>query len=651
MRAAFRRTNPYTYEAIGGGEIRLITLHAGDSRAIVRISISRHAIETSPSLDYSAVSYVWGKPRLDRSIQCNDAELRVTSNVYDLLQQVRRPDGPIRLWIDAICINQKDLPERCHQVTLMKFIYSNASQVIIWTGKHDRNTLPVFSWFKAIAEEEEGFLSNFEKGTLRHIAAFTDRPWFHRAWTFQELCLARDAKMLCGHHELHWGIIAKALAVLESHGLLQQVLGSIADCLTASSRLYSKTANLEESSLSTILPLTRKLEASDPRDKVYAMLGLVNLSRLPGVKPDYTLSISEVYIAAARAMILEEQGLAVFSSATSRPITQDLPSWVPDWRVPRRTAYLHGYDWPATTSFYEINRHSPLKSLIKYGTGAELLLEGACLSTVTVVRDGCDLLRVISRELLSSSDPVRAWNKTLPRFNDLIVSMALPSIYAQTGESSRLALLRTLTADHMPQPKMIQEFVTVTMGRVQASAEHPQSWIAPELKSYLEHPKFQQYQASVEAGGGPAGDIDTFFFLCQMALNVLNYKLPKPAFSFFGTPEQKVFGHKLGYGIVEYIASMMQTFLRNRAVFKTSNGLIGLGPDSMAAGDQAWNLLGGSVPFILRTSGDSPRNAFRLVGECYIHGIMNGEMWSTIDPEKSDVTNGRRLQFEEITLI
>jgi hypothetical protein len=59
----------------------------------------------------------------------------------------------------------------------------------------------------------------------------------------------------------------------------------------------------------------------------------------------------------------------------------------------------------------------------------------------------------------------------------------------------------------------------------------------------------------------------------------------------------------------------------NRSFFRTQKGYMGLGPNVIEIGDLVCILFGGHVPFILR-----PKNGyFLLVGEAYVHGIMEGE--------------------------
>ena len=60
---------------------------------------------------------------------------------------------------------------------------------------------------------------------------------------------------------------------------------------------------------------------------------------------------------------------------------------------------------------------------------------------------------------------------------------------------------------------------------------------------------------------------------------------------------------------------------KNRRFCSTTDGRIGLVPRSAAAGDVICVLYGGRVPYVLRPCKDG----YTLIGECYIHGLMDGE--------------------------
>ena len=85
-------------------------------------------------------------------------------------------------------------------------------------------------------------------------------------------------------------------------------------------------------SLHKMLVSNRKASASDPRDKIYALLQLSHERREADLRPDYTLSVERVYTQLATTWINRVQPLACLGSAG---LVRDhaLPSWVPDWSV------------------------------------------------------------------------------------------------------------------------------------------------------------------------------------------------------------------------------------------------------------------------------------------------------------------------------
>jgi hypothetical protein len=81
-----------------------------------------------------------------------------------------------------------------------------------------------------------------------------------------------------------------------------------------------------------------------------------------------------------------------------------------------------------------------------------------------------------------------------------------------------------------------------------------------------------------------------------------------------------------------YVATIQTTYARK--AFMTSQGYIGLGPGYLAKGDVVCILFGGTVPFILRAQ-QSDYGGYRVVGEAYVHGIMDGEYMER-NPETKD---------------
>ena len=124
----------------GNNEIRLLTLHPAQSKDSPIQCTLCHASLLSPSLPaYEAVSYVWGEYKFDSPILLNGQYFYVTSNLGSILRYLRQNEESRLLWVDALCINQRDTQERAEQVGLMRTIFSRCKQTLAWlTPKKER---------------------------------------------------------------------------------------------------------------------------------------------------------------------------------------------------------------------------------------------------------------------------------------------------------------------------------------------------------------------------------------------------------------------------------------------------------------------------------------------------------------------------------
>jgi hypothetical protein len=129
--------------------IRVIKLHGA---ANISDEIRFDLITTSldEPLPYEAISYTWSGQALDRPVYANGQEYHVTKNAEDVMRRLRpsRPDDSRNLWIDAICINQKDDAEKSVQVQLMFEVYANAERVNIWLGQGTDATALALQWLR-----------------------------------------------------------------------------------------------------------------------------------------------------------------------------------------------------------------------------------------------------------------------------------------------------------------------------------------------------------------------------------------------------------------------------------------------------------------------------------------------------------------------
>ena len=124
------------------------------------IHCSLREVQSGHGTIYTTISYVWGEPKFPCKVFCTDSDnnigvLRVTENLHAALQKIRQVDQPMTVWADAICINQADLDERSQQVLLMQKIYSESLRLIIWLGENGDLYGAAFDYISYVLEKFE----------------------------------------------------------------------------------------------------------------------------------------------------------------------------------------------------------------------------------------------------------------------------------------------------------------------------------------------------------------------------------------------------------------------------------------------------------------------------------------------------------------
>lgn len=314
---------------------------------------------------YSCLSYEWGVDDVCCQIELNGSLFAVRRNLFDFFQCFQAQQagkGFNKLWIDAICINQLDIHERNHQVQQMKHIYSDASEVFIWLGLEADNSDQLFQLlgdpriFQAYrylllpfikgeyTDSERGLLNEFRisqpspqcKNLVQQLSMnrtmwlpfvrLCQRSYWSRLWVVPEVFLARNGTLLCGKQRLSWLTFCLAKSLIRSdmmHPFLPRKNSTHPDWIQYldASDAVRMISNWRKSRLSDIygkfslLELFRRfstLKCSDPRDKVYSMLGL-----LPK-------SLQKSYISADYEVTREALALYLWSSTYGSPFD---PGW------------------------------------------------------------------------------------------------------------------------------------------------------------------------------------------------------------------------------------------------------------------------------------------------------------------------------------
>ncbi|KAE9375837.1 hypothetical protein N431DRAFT_437312 [Stipitochalara longipes BDJ] len=297
-------------------------------------------------------------------------------NLASALRHLRRNDRSIRLWVGAICINQSDSAERNNQVHQMNAVFSSAQETVIFLGNEGGNS-GRSAWnflernsewamdengerdfqLPAVREEEIDFRGELADVEIDVLA----RRWFRSVWVFQEVVVSKNVSIQCGYRRIGWDDFCKMLLLSpryhDRYGLSlrwDDKIETVRDLFHAQCT-YQETHGLEtqrpswhshvdnykgrSSDILHNLQIGRRLGALDPRDKIYALLGIstgIDMSNLL-VAIDYSKPYLDVCVDYARHIMESSKSYDLLSYLyeagfryDGRPL-KHFPSWVPDW--------------------------------------------------------------------------------------------------------------------------------------------------------------------------------------------------------------------------------------------------------------------------------------------------------------------------------
>ncbi|KAH9208830.1 heterokaryon incompatibility protein-domain-containing protein [Leptodontidium sp. 2 PMI_412] len=361
-------------------DLRLIQIASGQHGDDLKCTITVHSKHSLKRTKYNALSYTWGDVAVKVPISLNGKIFFVTTNLEGALRNLRcltpaERGKQLPLWVDAICINQNDIEERDDQVRRMKDIYESAEWVTIWLGNYyepcdDRILINEAKWgienpgrgSKMDTVEATGlalslgymlddpskdqtfldYTKNYPP-EVENIKAWVQlsrlfqRPWFERLWVIQEISVSQRAMVLCGKDMILWPQLEKAAKyILRPRGIpvpshIQKILPLMGAHRMTQVSLKSMW-NVDEKNILTILHSTQDTKCLDPRDRLYAILGIIEDKE--DVEIDYSIPVEQVYRNWAEKRIRRTNTLDILSACADSSRLGDLPSWVPDLRRP-----------------------------------------------------------------------------------------------------------------------------------------------------------------------------------------------------------------------------------------------------------------------------------------------------------------------------
>lgn len=568
----------------------------------------RHALSMSDltiPVSYTAISYTWGEPKFDAKFECDGYVKMITRSLESALRHFRQEDRAVVIWVDQICIDQGNNEEKAQQVPLMSRVYEHAINTVIWLGDSADDSDTALQLLKEInvrlqfLSEQTIHPTEFERLCLpkpdsddwKAIWKLLSRPWFERLWVIQEVALSQRPWVACGNKTIKWDLLANACSQLVDTGISQWLThrfptgvdtSACRDLCNGPRILIWIQHKCHEGTRRVLLGLmieSRGAQCTESRDRVYGMLGICDLRRVSRVRVDYSdnYPVTQLYqdiMDDHFAMWHKSLDLGWALSPADHS-SVELPSWVPDWRTPQRTTALGS-------------------SIFSYQTDGRF--------TARSLKDAI-VLKVDSRN--------PAWKElqvagllfdTLETLSGVFEDPDLNS----TAENETLKTMLEFVTNLKDYPSPNTEFSAFWQTLVAGMDERrwhkcPDSFA--EIFSYI-----------LDLTTGENGSISGQTYTRRQSL-------PKGR---GGLDEEKLRSRKPGSAgdTFQQVRTAMINATKNRRLGGTTNGYIGLFPEHSQAGDGIFVLAGCHLPFVLR-SRDNKK--FKLVGECYVHGIMGGE--------------------------
>ncbi|RFU27869.1 hypothetical protein B7463_g8459, partial [Scytalidium lignicola] len=614
----------------------------------------------------------------------------IRNNLKSALERLRHPTKDVNVWVDAICINQDDKTEKNAQVSKMHEVYMRADNVCIWLGEGRDQTKETFEFLREILD-----LRNLDKliqlpiPNSRKWALVIDlmtNRWFSRRWVIQELALSKKATVRWGEMELAWTDFADAIALFMTkyeeikrtsldpaghHPALDARALGANTIIHATINLFRKASDggIEQRLLPLeilVSSLLLAFEAGEPRDTIFAVLtlakdsqhGTARVTEDPRIAPNYDKDLLDVYTDFMDYCMEQSRSLDIicrywaplpkqadFNGITpSPPKEESMPSWVP-FITKSAFGEPHGVrggrvngdslvGGPERKGQQTYNASGGIRSWHKFGTNNE----PSPISTPNALR------RATFQVMPNTDGP--------PKFQKKGKQSHQKFQRAFTGfKGGKGRGMNTLSAPFRPKYNgkysgilSVRGFsiaeIDVVSDRV--SGNGVISSEALELAGWKHNgPKNQdvpdQLWRTLVADRGPNGTSTPSWYrrTCLECLqhtdragdlDIDNLKRTLTTPSTMITYLERV----------QQIVWKRRFFTAKPADLRKSDSHFGLGSSDIKNGDLVCIFFGCSVPVVVRRIIEDGKDTpfYQFIGECYVHGMMDGEAITDKKPNR-----------------
>ena len=520
---------------------------------------------------------------------------------------------------------------------------------------------------------------------LRRFTHAPFTPWWTRIWVVQEIAVPPQAVIVYGTVFAPWTMFANAARKYMGHNKTScqcipkgmprdelKVLEDSCDMMISIDDLrraqqshrenfHNDLERLQPPLLLDLLIAFRDRKASDPRDKVYALLSMARTQegKAPLI-PDYSSSEIEVFRQATLESIYATEDLSLFSTELGRKFRDDLPTWVPDWGAPGGSMYASRAE---ALELYNASPGKATRSSVQPIGQDALVLEAKRIETVRYVG-----------EVMWGYD-AKHNQRTLTEWWHML--RGLDSEF-KTGSVLPLDLWRVLCADIMYFPQLsnsrrrtqfTDELMFITWARLSKLSPFQNETIAPTIwskeaimwmdlvilwpnamhLSFIDDEDTSTDFCPYMVPDGTTALMDQnrnvalslIDALKELHWDYLNMRMEprkegpwrrlfakglKTLREHFGSDVHLDLGKVANFIPAVNESIDAATFSRRLIV---GPKCVGLGPAGTAVGDQIFLLTGGKTPFMLRWRERDAiypsQQKYEIVGDCYVHGRMDGE--------------------------
>jgi hypothetical protein len=570
------------YQKLHNDDFRLVELSAGEGQTTVELSLKVVNLQRPPQ--YAALSYVVG--HVDQKVKVRFRRggevfpIEISQNLETALRSLRQPYTDIRIWVDALSINQFDLEERAREVRRMSRIFHQAANVCIWLGPATAQVKLALDLIPEVLDFgrlEECVRDRSKRQNWIELAKLMSRPYFRRRWVVQEILLAKAATVHCDNRVLPWQDFLDATVLLRSkwtdlrenlalsdEDIVElgdvQLLGAAA--LIEVSRLVFRKDNNGKVlqrllNLEMLLSLLPTFEVTELLDTVYAVIDLAkDEADTKQIKVDYGLPPEALFQEVTRLVVTSSKSLDIIC----RP-------WAPKCGVPTWVPTLAKYTFRRRASNFQYDRQQGITLVGMPHTRTYR----ACSDTTpdrtdTMFREA-GIYRILSAKgfVVGSIEEVgqRSMNGNIP--NEWMELAGWEDMTKPVPEP----FWRTLVADRSDEGRTVPEW-------------------------YSRACQFAFRQSIRD-------DIDVTMLMRTLKSTHVQ--------QFLSRVQEVIWGRTL--------ASLSS----NEDV---PSSQLALCPPDARSGDIVVILYGCSVPVVLR----KVRSYYKLIGECFVYGIMEGELFN-----------------------